>query len=96
MDNPGVSLFQGADIQINNSKNIEEEEDLEDQLRRKEEVPYVQNMGFQNFSLKKLYVSAENYIPIHLERFSCKTCFTPTWMSSTMTKAPLTLQLMFL
>lgn len=38
MDNPGISLFQGTDIQINNSKNIEEEEDLEDQLRRKEEV----------------------------------------------------------
>lgn len=40
MDNPGISLFQGTDIQINNSKNIEEEEDLEDQLRRKEEVKY--------------------------------------------------------
>lgn len=36
--NPGVSLFQGADIQIDNAKNVEEEEDLEDQIRRKEEV----------------------------------------------------------
>lgn len=38
MDNPGISLFQGTDININNSQNNEEEEDLEDQIRRKEEV----------------------------------------------------------
>lgn len=38
--NPGVSLFQGADIQIDNAKNVEEEEDLEDQIRRKEEVQF--------------------------------------------------------
>lgn len=37
MDNPGASLFQGTDIKLNNSQN-DEEEDLEEQIRRKEEV----------------------------------------------------------
>ncbi|KAH1005207.1 hypothetical protein HUJ04_006236 [Dendroctonus ponderosae] len=50
MDNPGASLFQGADIQINNSKNIEEEEDLEDQLRRKEELQNLLQANLDDFN----------------------------------------------
>lgn len=42
MSTPGVSLFQGAEsIQVNNSlERQEEEEALEDQRRRNEEVIY--------------------------------------------------------
>ncbi|CAG9856655.1 unnamed protein product [Phyllotreta striolata] len=38
MDAAGGSIFQGANISISNSRNEEEEEDLEDQIRRKEEL----------------------------------------------------------
>lgn len=38
IDNPTQSLFQGADFQLNGSQNNEEDEDLEDQIRRREEV----------------------------------------------------------
>ncbi|XP_066157176.1 putative leucine-rich repeat-containing protein DDB_G0290503 [Euwallacea fornicatus] len=50
MDNEGLSLFQGTDIQINNSKNIEEEEDLEDQLRRKEELQNLLQANLDDFN----------------------------------------------
>lgn len=43
MDVPGMSLFQGAEsLQINNSEQqrIEEEDAIEDRLRRNEEVCY--------------------------------------------------------
>lgn len=43
MDNgPGVSLFQGTNINIENAlQNQEEAEDIEDQIRRQEEVYHV-------------------------------------------------------
>lgn len=38
-DTPGVSLFQGTNINIENAlQNQEEAEDIEDQKRRQEEV----------------------------------------------------------
>ncbi|XP_050303802.1 myosin-11-like [Anthonomus grandis grandis] len=49
MDTPGISLFQGADIQLSNSKNVEEEEDLEDQLRRKEELQNLLQANLDDF-----------------------------------------------
>ncbi|XP_030749914.1 putative leucine-rich repeat-containing protein DDB_G0290503 [Sitophilus oryzae] len=49
MDNPGISLFQGADININNSQNNEEEEDLEDQIRRKEELQNLIQANLDDF-----------------------------------------------
>lgn len=42
MDNAGMSLFQGTEINISNAKqNDEDEEDLEEQRRRNEEVKNV-------------------------------------------------------
>lgn len=38
METPGASIFQGTNISINKSRNEEEEEDLEDQKRRNEEL----------------------------------------------------------
>lgn len=39
MDNAGISLFQGNEINLSNAKQMEEdEEDLEEQRRRNEEV----------------------------------------------------------
>lgn len=39
MDNAGTSLFQGTEINLSNAKqNDQEEEDLEEQRRRNEEV----------------------------------------------------------
>ncbi|KAF7280414.1 hypothetical protein GWI33_006080 [Rhynchophorus ferrugineus] len=49
MDNPGISLFQGTDININNSQNNEEEEDLEDQIRRKEELQNLLQANLDDF-----------------------------------------------
>lgn len=53
MEGPGMSLFQGAgSIHINNSAQdrLEEQEELEDQKRRNEEV----NKSFSN---SKLYLT---------------------------------------
>lgn len=71
MDNPGISLFKGDDINVNNSQNHEEEEDLEDQIRRREEVcKIVNNFGF-----------GFNILP-----FSCKISLQMLWtISSTKT-----------
>lgn len=39
MDDPGISLFQGKGLDIvDNNENQEEAEDLEEQIRRREEV----------------------------------------------------------
>lgn len=39
MDNAGISLFQGGEFNLSNTKeNDEDEEDLEEQRRRNEEV----------------------------------------------------------
>lgn len=39
MDNPGMSLFHGNELNLSNAKqNDDDEEDLEEQRRRNEEV----------------------------------------------------------
>ncbi|KAJ8913610.1 hypothetical protein NQ315_013432 [Exocentrus adspersus] len=50
MDNPTSTLFQGADIKINNSQNNEEEEDIEDQKRRKEELQNLLTNALDDFN----------------------------------------------
>lgn len=46
MDNAGMSLFQGTEINLSDAKqNDEDEDDLEDQRRRNEEV---RKISFEN------------------------------------------------
>lgn len=45
MDDPGISLFQGKSLDIvDNQENQEEAEDLEEQIRRREEVNILEMM----------------------------------------------------
>lgn len=55
MEGPGMSLFQGAaSIHINNSAQdrLEEQEELEDQKRRNEEVNTRKNALYITYNLK--------------------------------------------
>lgn len=56
MDIPGLSLFQGAEsLQLNNStqQRIEEQDALEDQKRRNEEVKTHINSHLYEFSISE-------------------------------------------
>ncbi|KAL1512892.1 hypothetical protein ABEB36_002397 [Hypothenemus hampei] len=64
MDNPGLSLFQGADLQLNNSNNIEEEEDLEDQLRRKEELQNLLQANLDDFNFEDSTINTSTNVSI--------------------------------
>ncbi|CAG9773057.1 unnamed protein product [Ceutorhynchus assimilis] len=64
MDTPGISLFQGADLQINNSKNVEEEEDLEDQQRRKEELQNLLQAKLDDFNYDDSTINSSTNVSI--------------------------------
>ncbi|XP_056637763.1 putative leucine-rich repeat-containing protein DDB_G0290503 [Diorhabda sublineata] len=58
MDNPGNSLFQNTEINLNKSRNEEEEEDLEDQKRRNEELQNLVRTKLDDFSYDESTVNS--------------------------------------
>ncbi|KAG5863204.1 hypothetical protein JTB14_014108 [Gonioctena quinquepunctata] len=64
MDNPGASIFQGGDLNINNSQNNEEEEDLEEQRRRNEELQNLLVAKLDDFNYDESTINSSNNVSV--------------------------------
>ncbi|CAH0555287.1 unnamed protein product [Brassicogethes aeneus] len=64
IDNPTQSLFQGTEIQINTSQNNEEDEDLEDQLRRKEELQNLLHEALDDFNYDDSTINSSTNVSV--------------------------------
>lgn len=60
MDDPGMSLFQGKGLDVvDNNENQEEAEDLEEQIRRREEV----SIGIAViYNIQLIFISAPKFV----------------------------------
>ncbi|KAL3269544.1 hypothetical protein HHI36_008609 [Cryptolaemus montrouzieri] len=64
MDDPGISLFQGKELKIGGDENLEEAEDLEEQIKRREELQNLLLNALDDFKYEDSTINSSTNISV--------------------------------